>query len=150
MYATRSTVLIAALLCAGGASAQSASDCPQLPPGTTAHWEVQHGPNFVFCRAVDTATSRQAFAVTIGSEAGFKPRRNDRVGERVTIDGNRTWWHAPENELLAGAMVRETLLELPSGDYAHIIVRARDEAQLASTLEEAQGLRFSDQRLGSK
>lgn len=150
MLATRSTVLIAAMLFAGGASAQSASDCPQLPAGTSVHWEVQHGPNFVFCRAVDAETARQPFAVTIGAEAGFKPRRNDRVGERVIIDGNRAWWHAPQNDLGPDTLVRETLLELPSGDYAHIIVRAQDEAQLAGVLSDAEALRFSDQRLGSK
>jgi hypothetical protein len=85
----------------------------------------------------------------VGRNATFKPRRNDRVGDRVTIDGTRTWWHAPDNEL-TGALVRETLLELPSGDYAHIIVRARDEAGLTRSLHDAESLHFSDVRLGSK
>jgi len=149
MQATRSLALIGALLCAGAAQAQSANDCPQLPGGSTAHWEVQQGPNFVFCRAIERDTERQAFAVTIGREATFKPRRGDRIGDRVTIDGSRTYWHAPQNDL-TGALVRETLLELPSGEYAHIIVRATTETQLANTLRDAEALHFSDVRLGSK
>ncbi|WP_394004773.1 hypothetical protein ACF3M1_06515 [Luteimonas sp. WGS1318] len=150
MQTTRSLALIGTLLCAGAAHAQSANDCPQLPSGTTTQWEVQQGPSFVFCRAVERDTARQAFAVTIGRDATFKPRRTDRVGDRVTIDGNQTYWHAPQNDLLAGTLVRETLLELPSGDYAHIIVRANDETQLTRALRDAEGLHFSDIRLGSK
>ncbi|NYZ63964.1 hypothetical protein [Luteimonas deserti] len=142
--------LTAMLVWAGPARAQTATDCPQLPPGSNAQWEVQQGPGFVFCRAVERDSARQAFAVTIGREASFKPRRTDRVGDRVTIDGTRTYWHAPQNDLLAGTLVRETLLELPSGDYAHIIVRASDETQLARTLQDAEALHFSDVRLGSK
>lgn len=149
MHATRTLALVAMLLCAGTAQAQSANACPQLPAAATARWEVQQGPNFVFCRAVEPGTDRQPFAVTIGREATFKPRRSDRIGDRVVIDGSRTWWHAPQNDL-TGALVRETLLELPSGEYAHIIVRATDEAQLAQSLRDVEGLHFSDLRLGSK
>lgn len=149
MLRIRPLALIGALCCAGAAQAQTANDCPQLPPEATVRWEVQPGPDFVFCRAMDLASGRQAFAVTVGRNANFKPRRNDRVGDRVTIDGTRTWWHAPENEL-TGALVRETLLELPSGDYAHIIVRASDEAALTRSLHDAESLHFSDVRLGSK
>lgn len=150
MQTTRSLALIGTLLCAGAAHAQSANDCPQLPSSTTTQWEVQQGPSFVFCRAVERDTARQAFAVTIGRDATFKPRRGDRIGNRVTIDGNQTYWHAPQNDLSTGTLVRETLLELPSGDYAHIIVRANDETQLTRALRDAEGLHFSDIRLGSK
>ncbi|PBS13626.1 hypothetical protein CMZ82_02185 [Lysobacteraceae bacterium NML93-0792] len=150
MHITRSLVLVGALLAAGAAQAQTANDCPQLPAGTATQWEVQQGPSFVFCRAVERDTARQAFAVTIGREATFKPRRTDRVGNRVSIDGNQTYWHAPQNDLSTGTLVRETLLELPSGDYAHIIVRANDETQLTRALQEVEGLHFSGIRLGSK
>ena len=149
MLAIRTLALLGALCCAGAVQAQTANDCPQLPPEATVRWEVQPGPDFVFCRALDITSGQQAFAVTVGPNATFKPRRNDRVGDRVEIAGTRTFWHAPENEL-TGAMVRETLLELPSGDYAHIIVRARDEAALTRSLRDAEALHFSDVRLGSK
>ena len=149
MLSIRPLALLGALLCAGAAHAQTATECPQLPPDAAVRWEVQPGPDFVFCRAMDVASGQQAFAVTVGRSATFKPRRNDRVGDRVTIDGTRTWWHAPDNEL-TGALVRETLLELPSGDYAHIIVRARDEADLTRSLRDAESLHFSDVHLGSK
>jgi len=149
MLRIRPLALIGAFCWAAAAQAQTANDCPQLPPDTSVRWEVQPGPEFVFCRAMDVTSGQQAFAVTVGRSATFKPRRNDRVGDRVTIDGTRTYWHAPENEL-TGALVRETLLELPSGDYAHIIVRARDEAALERTLRDAEALHFSDVRLGSK
>lgn len=149
MFSIRPLALLGVLLCAGAAQAQTANDCPQLPSDAAVHWEVQPGPDFVFCRAMDIANGQQAFAVTVGRSATFKPRRNDRVGDRVTIDGNLTWWHAPENEL-TGAMVRETLLELPSGDYAHIIVRSSDEAALTRSLRDAEALHFSEVRLGSK
>lgn len=150
MHITKSLALAGLLLGAGGAQAQSANDCPQLPAGSATQWEVQQGPSFVFCRAIERDTARQAFAVTIGREATFKPRRTDRVGDRVTIDGNTTYWHAPQNDLSTGTLVRETLLELPTGDYAHIIVRANDETQLTRALRDAEGLHFSDVRLGSK
>ena len=149
MHISRPIALFGALVCAGMAQAQTANDCPQLPPDAAVRWEVQPGPDFVFCRAMDIASGQQAFAVTVGRTATFKPRRNDRIGDRVTIDGTRTWWHAPENEL-TGAMVREALLELPSGDYAHIIVRAPDETALGRSLRDAEALHFSDVRLGSK
>lgn len=148
MLSIRPLALLGALLCAGVAQAQTANDCPQLPPGADVRWEVQAGPDFVFCRAMD-AGGQQAFAVTVGRTATFRPRRNDRVGDRVTIDGSPTFWHAPSNEL-TGAMVRETLLELPSGDYAHIIVRSNDETALAQSLRDVEALHFSDVRLGSK
>jgi len=150
MLSIRPLALLGALVCAGSAQAQTANDCPQLPPDAAVRWEVQPGPDFVFCRAMEIASGQQAFAVTVGRNATFKPRRTDRVGDRVTIDGTRTWWHAPDNGLLAGTIVRETLLELPSGDYAHIIVRAGDEAALARSLRDAEALHFSDVRLGSK
>ncbi len=149
MLSIRPLALLGALLCAGAAHAQTANDCPQLPADTAVRWEVQPGPDFVFCRAIDIASGQQAFAVTVGRNATFKPRRNDRVGDSVTIDGTRAWWHAPDNEL-TGAMVRETLLELPTGDYAHIIVRSSDEAALARSLRDAEALHFSDVRFGSK
>ena len=149
MLPIRPLTLLGVLLCAGTAQAQTASECPQLPPDATVRWEVQPGPDFVFCRAMEITDGQQAFAVTVGRNATFKPRRNDRIGDRVTIDGTPTWWHAPDNEL-TGAMVRETLLELPSGDYAHIIVRARDEAGLTRSLRDAEALHFSEVRLGSK
>jgi hypothetical protein len=149
MLSIRPLALLGALFCAGTAQAQTATECPQLPPDAAVRWNVQPGPDFVFCRAMDIASGQQAFAVTIGRNATFKPRRTDRVGDLVIIDGTRTWWHAPDNEL-TGAMVRETLLELPSGDYAHIIVRARDEAGLTRSLHDAESLHFSDVRLGSK
>jgi hypothetical protein len=149
MLPIRPLTLLGVLLCAGTAQAQTASECPQLPPDATVRWEVQPGPDFVFCRAMEIADGQQAFAVTVGRNATFKPRRNDRIGDRVTIDGTPTWWHAPDNEL-TGAMVRETLLELPSGDYAHIIVRARDEDGLTRSLRNAEALHFSEVRLGSK
>ena len=149
MLRIRPLALLGALCCAGAVQAQTATDCPQLPPDAAVRWEVQPGPDFVFCRAVDIDSGQQAFAVTVGPNATFKPRRNERVGDRVTIDGNRAFWHAPQNEL-TGAIVRETLLELPSGDYAHIIVRANDEAGLTRSLRDAEALHFSDVRLGSK
>ena len=149
MLPNRPLTLLGVLLCAGTAQAQTASECPQLPPDATVRWEVQPGPDFVFCRAMEITDGQQAFAVTVGRNATFKPRRNDRIGDLVTIDGTPTWWHAPDNEL-TGAMVRETLLELPSGDYAHIIVRARDEAGLTRSLRDAEALHFSEVRLGSK
>jgi len=149
MLPIRPLALLGALLCAGVAQAQTANDCPQLPPDSSVRWEAQLGPDFVFCRAVD-ADGIQAFAVTLGRTATFKPRRVDRTGGRVTIDGNPAWWHAPDNDLMTGTMVRETLLELPTGDYAHIIVRANDEAALARSLRDAEALHFSDVRLGSK
>lgn len=150
MLSIRPLALLGALVCAGTAQAQTSSECPQLPPDAAVRWEVQPGPDFVFCRAMDLSTGQQAFAVTVGRSATFKPRRNDRIGDAVTIDGTRTWWHAPQNELLAGMMVRETLLELTSGDYAHIIVRSPDEAGLTRSLRDAESLHFSDVRLGSK
>jgi hypothetical protein len=149
MHPIRPLALLGALVCAGMAHAQSTSDCPQLPPDASVQWEVQPGPDFVFCRAVDRSSGQQAFAVTLGRNATFKPRRNDRIGDRITIDGTRTYWHAPDNEL-TGALVRETLLELSSGEYAHIIVRAADEAALAQSVRMAEGLHFQDVRLGGR
>ncbi|WP_052772877.1 hypothetical protein [Luteimonas sp. FCS-9] len=150
MHRIRTLALLAASCCAAGAAqAQSATACPQLPVIANVQWTVQEGRDFVFCRAIEFDTQRQAFAVAIGRAATFKPRRGDRIGGQVRIDGHPTWWHAPRNDLTS-AIVRETLLELASGDYAHIIVRADDPTQLARSLRQVEQLEFADVRLGGR
>ncbi|MCD9028632.1 hypothetical protein LDO26_10490 [Luteimonas sp. BDR2-5] len=137
-------------LCAGSAAAQSRNQCPTLPADAGVQWHVVDGDDFIFCRAVDSSTGEQAFAVSIGRSAQFKPRRGTRIGERVTIDGSPVYWHEGDVALAPNLLIRETLVELDSGDYAHIIVRAQDQARLAKSLADAQSLRFSGQHLGGR
>ncbi|WP_101926957.1 MULTISPECIES: hypothetical protein [Luteimonas] len=136
-------------LCAT-AAAQSSAQCPTLPAGTRLQWHVVDGPDFVFCRAVDSSTGQQRFAVSIGRDAQFKPRRNNRIGNEVSIDGNAVYWYEGDVAFSPDMLIRETLLELDSGAHAHIIVRASDETQLGDTLQDVQGLRFSGTQLGAK
>ncbi|MBB3344049.1 hypothetical protein [Luteimonas sp. RC10] len=149
MHRIRTLTLLGALCCGtAAAQAESASACPQLPVIANVQWSVQESEDFVFCRAIEFDTQRQPFAVAIGRTPTFQPRRGERIGHPVRIDGLSAWWHAPQNDLTS-AIVRETLLELASGHYAHIIVRADDPAQLARTLRQVEQLEFADVRLGN-
>ena len=140
------------LLCVWTANvaAQSSRHCPTLAAGSQLQWHVVDGPDFIFCRAIDSTTGQQAFAVSIGPDAQFKPRRNNRVGDQVSIDGNTVYWYEGDVAFAPTMLIRETLLEFASGSHAHIIVRAADQDQLSGVMQDIQGLRFTDQHLGSK
>lgn len=131
---------------AGAAHAQSASDCPTLPPGSALVWEKLDGKGYTFCKAIRDSDGRQVLAVMITGEAPFRPRRADRIQEGV-IDGNPTWWYRSELSGTVGVEVREALLELGRHHVAHISLRGGDEEELSQAMRLAESLRFDDVRL---
>ncbi|MDH5832966.1 hypothetical protein [Luteimonas kalidii] len=139
--------LAAATLCLStSAFAQSSGRCPELPAGSGLVWETAAGDDFLFCKAM-RADGHQAFSVMLRAESPFRERFKLREHEAV-IDGHEVRWYRGDLAV-QNALVRETLVELDDDLTAHIMVRVDDEQQLAESLRQAGGLRFSDTRMGS-
>lgn len=142
-------VLAALSLVPLGAFAQDAVRCPTLPADAGLRWELLEGPDFRFCRALRQGDGSELFTVTISGDNPFEPRRGDRA-EPAVIDGHEGHWYRSQVAGNPDLIVRETLLELDSGQVAHISLRVADEAQKQEAMRLAGGMRFaSDQRLSS-
>lgn len=142
---------LAGLLFAGllfASAAQAAGRCPTLDANSGLSWKQLDGSDFTFCRAVRDVDGSEAFAVTIGREAPFKPKRSDRA-ESSTIDGRDVAWYRGELANAPGALVRETLLDLGPGRVAHISLQASSQDQLTDALKQVGTLRFDETRLSS-
>lgn len=132
---------LAGLLLAAGALAQSPGTCPSLPASSGLSWEKVDGPGFTFCKAIRSEDGSQAFAVMIGRDSPFRPRRSDRA-EASVIDGRSVHWYRGEIATRPDAIVRETLIELDRDHVAHITLRAGSVAQKDATLRQLETLRF--------
>ena len=145
--ACQAAIMLAALA-SFGALAQSTPNCPSLPANAGLHWEKLDGPGFLFCKALGD-DGRESFAVTVSHDSPFKPSRGNRAEEN-SIAGQPGRWYRSEIATDAGALARETLIKLDSGQVAHISFRADSEAQMQDTMQQVSGMRFSaDQRLSS-
>jgi hypothetical protein len=134
---------LACLLLAGGAFAQSTGDCPSMAADSGMAWEKLDGPGFTYCKAIRNDDGSQAFAVMIGRDSPFRPRRGDRAEEAV-IDGRGVHWYRGEIAADPNAIVRETLIELDRNHVAHITLRADDEEQKAAAMRQVEALRFQN------
>lgn len=142
----RRWIALAALLLPLQAFAQSGS-CPQLPAASGLSWEVSEGSGFLYCRALRQDDGEQVFSVMLREESPMRARMSLRE-ERAEIDGHEVRWY--RGDLAdSGPLVRETAIELDDDLYAHIVLRAHDEAQLAESRRLAESLRFADTRLGN-
>jgi hypothetical protein len=139
---------LACLLLAGGAFAQSTGDCPSMAADSGMAWEKLDGPGFTYCKAIRNEDGSQAFAVMIGRESPFRPRRGDRA-EQAVIDGHGVHWYRGEIAADPDAIVRETLIELDRNHVAHITLRADDEEQKAAAMRQVEALRFQPALLSS-
>jgi len=141
-------LLLAGLLWSGLAAAQAADEnCPELPEGSGLDWQVVHGPDFVFCKAIHAVDGTQALSVMIGSGSTFKPERGMRE-ENAVIDGHKVRWYRGDVATRREVHVRETLVELGRRRDAHIVVRADSEDLLARNQRLAEALRFSPVAVG--
>lgn len=132
---------LACLLLAGGAWAQATGDCPDMAADSGMAWERLDGPGFTFCKAIRSTDGSQAFAVMIGRDSPFRPRRSDRA-EPALIDGQKLHWYRAELAADPDAIVRETLIELGRNHVAHITLRADSAEQKAATMRQVEALRF--------
>lgn len=147
--ACQTAVLLAALASFGAAAQESPGACPSLPANAGLQWETLDGPGFLFCRALRADDGSEAFAVTISADSPFEPKRGNRA-EEGSIAGQPGRWYRSEIAGAENTIARETLVELDSGNVAHISLRAGSEAQLQGVLQQVSGLRFAaDQRLSS-
>jgi len=144
---TRWILLAALLLTMPQAYAQSAGSCPQLPAASGLSWQVSEGAGFLYCRAMREDDGWQAFSVMLRDASPMRTRMSLRE-DRAEIDGHEVRWYRGDLSDSA-SMVRETAIELDDDLFAHIVLRADDEAQLAESRRLAEGLRFADTRLGS-
>ncbi len=141
-------LLSVALLWPGLALAQSvAENCPELPSGSSLHWEALAGPDFVFCKAMREADGSQVFSVMLRAESTFRPERGLRE-EKALIDGHKVSWYRGEVATRQDVHIRETLVELGKRNTAHIVLRADSEAQLAENQLLAERLRFRPTSVG--
>ena len=142
------SLLLAGLLWSGHATAQAAEEnCPELPAGVTLDWDVAHGPDFVFCKAISRDDGSQAFSVMIGPEPVFRADRSLR-DESAVIDGHEVRWYRGDVATRRDVHVRETLVELGRRSNAHIVVRAGSEERLAHNRQLAEALRFRATAVG--
>lgn len=142
------SLLLAGLLWSGHATAQAAEEnCPELPAGGALGWEVAHGPDFVFCKAVNEADGSQAFSVMIGPDPLFRPERALR-DDAAVIDGHKVRWYRGDVATRRDVHVRETLVELGRRSNAHIVVRADSEERLARNRQLAEAMRFRANAVG--
>lgn len=139
---------LAACLFAFDAHAQKAHNCPTLPAGAGLSWDVQEGPDFLYCKAIRDSDAGQSFAVMLREQPLFRPTRALR-GERAVIDGRETRWYRSEVATQPELLVRETLVEVDREMTAHIVLRAADSGRLAEIQQQAEALRFDDLRIGS-
>jgi len=141
-------LLLAVLPWPGLALAQSvAENCPELPAGSSLHWEAVAGPDFVFCKAMREPDGTQAFSVMLRAESAFRPERALRE-EKAVIDGRKVSWYRGEVATQQNVHVRETLVELGRKSTAHIVLRADSETQLAENRWLAENLRFRPASVG--
>ena len=130
------SLLLAGLLWSSHATAQAAEEnCPELPAGAALAWEVAHGPDFVFCKAISQADGSQAFSVMLGPDPLFRADRALRENDAV-IDGHKVRWYRGDIATRREVQVRETLVELGRRSNAHIVVRADSEERLAHNLRD--------------
>lgn len=142
------SLLLAALLWPGHALAQSvAENCPELPSGSSLHWEALAGPDFVFCKAMRESDGSQAFSVMLRAESSFRPDRGLRE-DKAVIDGHKVSWYRGEVATRQNVHVRETLVDLGRKSTAHIVLRADSEEQLARNQLLAENLRFRPTSVG--
>lgn len=138
--------LALAPLCAFAQSGEA--QCPVLPAEAGLKWDLMQGPGFRFCRAL-RADDSEMFAVTISDDNPFRPDRGNRA-EQGRIAGHDGYWYRSELAGDPNAIVREALVELDSGEVAHVSLRARDEQQKAEAMRLVGEMRFgADQRLTS-
>jgi len=137
---------LAALLLPLQALAQTGS-CPELPTASGLEWQMSDGAGFLYCRAIRASDGSQAFSVMLRDESPMRARSSLRE-ESGEIDGHEVRWYRGDiaNQ---SAIVRETAIELDGDLFAHVVLRADSEEQLAESRRLAEGLRFSDTRLGS-
>lgn len=138
------------LLWAGAAGAQTAATdsaaaaCPGLSTEATAvvGWQARNLPDGkLYCRALRNDNNEEVFAVMLGEDLAFRPRRGDRA-ETGTIEGFEVQWYRGVDAIDPSAQLRETLVELSDDREIHIFLRAPDAATLPRYMELAQSLRL--------
>lgn len=139
--------LVLSPLCAFAQSGEA--QCPTLPAEAGLKWELLQGPDFRFCRALRNDDGSEVFAVTISGDNPFRPERGDRA-EQGSIAGQQGYWYRSQLAGDPNLIVRETLVELDSGQVAHFSLRAQSEEQKAEAMRLVGEMRFAaDQRLTS-
>lgn len=134
----------AGLLLAGAAThatAQTAADCPTMPPDAGLTWNVLRTDSLLLCRAMRTDNSQEAFALTLSRKSPFRPESELRE-EQGQIEGRKFWWYRGEIAGRPKELVRETLVKLDNGQVAHVFIRTEDPATLGRYQGVVQSLQF--------
>lgn len=140
-------LLLAVAGTAHGQSAPAKTPCPSLPADVQLSWTHKSNDQGDFCRAI-RADGSEAFSVYLAPHSPFQPRRSARA-EQSKIDGKDVHWYRSELPLTAGAVARETVLNLPDGRVGHIWIQAGSEDQLQQTFQQAEHMRFPAPHLSS-
>lgn len=137
----RAPIGLALLAAAGFAQAQSTGSCPSLPADTGLTWETKSAGSTQFCRAL-RADGTEAFGLYVAADSPFKPERANRA-EEAQIDGRSMYWYRSELAGRPEVEARETLVKLPDGRVAYFWIQATSKDELARSLSQTNGLRFS-------
>ncbi|MGO1069884.1 hypothetical protein [Lysobacter sp. CA199] len=111
--------------------------CPFLPAGSGLQWELENGPDFDVCYAVERGTAKRADKrIRIGLYSGlypnFEPLSRQILAEG-RIDGRAVRWFRSSG----GAYARETLFSPRSSRYRwtfHVWIDAANATELRDTL----------------
>lgn len=138
------SLAFSAVLLAGSAHAQSARECPSLPPDAADdfHWSVLRTDSALLCRALSNDAEEEAFAVTVTRKSPFKPNSHLRE-EQGQIQGQTLWWYRSEIAGRPNELVRETLLKLDSNRMVHVFIRSDNAETLTRYQQLAQSMTFS-------
>ena len=126
-------------------SAAMWDNCPPFPSALAGvlRWEVLRVPDMLLCRALLTDSGTEAFAMIIGRNSPFKPRRSDRA-ESVRLNGREVFWYSSKSAKEPNVQMREMLIQIDEDRVVHVTVRANDAKTLSKYQEYALSLPFPD------
>ncbi len=122
-------------------SARGTEVCPELPAGSGVEWVYQEGPDFDLCYAIESSTKKDSFGIYLGWHPSFKPKDARPIG-KGKVAGNEVTWYPRDPDEYHPKFGRQTIVELKSGELAHVWVGAESEQGLQSRLQILQGMKF--------
>ena len=143
------------LTAAMSAQAQPAGSdhCPDLPGGSTLHWQQQQRDGYLLCRAEDEHGNPAFNLMLTDDEPKLRLARSLRA-ERAQFAGQDIHWYRMDlaNDAAEQAQYRRiTVSRLGKDQYAQLWFNANDQAELETRIEQISHLRLDNTpRLGNR
>lgn len=138
------TLLVTALIPISiPASARGVEACPELPTDSGVEWVYREGPDFDLCYAIESSTKKDSFGIYLGRHPSFEPKDAQPIG-KGKVAGRKVTWYPRDPDEYHPQLGRQTIVELKSGELAHIWVGAESEKKLQSRLHILQNMKFKN------